>query len=402
MRFEPGNAQHIGTRKEQQDEFGFSALDDPEFVAHAGCLAVLADGMGGMANGAEASHVAVRVFLDQYRAKSASEPVADALRRAFEEANRAVFAAAEKCGLEGKMGTTLVAAVLRPGGIEWISAGDSRLYLIRNHRLFQVSRDHDLGAELDAAVDRGELAADEGRDHPDRGALTSFLGLPQVPKTDRSKHPAELLPGDRVLLCSDGLYRALSDEEIVAELGGSAAQAAERLVSAAVGKGLQSMDNTTVMVFVCEDAPAGKTAGALSRSPSAGELLRPLLTRDMPRLAVGLALCAGFVIGFGLGTLGDAPGPAAVPPAPTGLIVGPRRPPSAEPETESEGGGESGAGGRSSDAPKESPPAKSGSSESQTGPIVTPFRSVPVRAVGESATRFASDPASAPVPWRRR
>ena len=91
MQFVPGNAQHVGARNEQQDAFGFSDPGDRKFVAHGGVVGVLADGMGGLECGGEASRVAVRDFLKAYEEKTLEEPVPDALCRALQAANRSVL-----------------------------------------------------------------------------------------------------------------------------------------------------------------------------------------------------------------------------------------------------------------------------------------------------------------------
>src|SRR6516225_11406414 len=109
MRFAPGNAQHIGARQQQQDAFGFSDPSDKAFVAHGGFLGVVADGMGGLTQGSEASSTAVRSFLQAYKLKTAKESVAEALTRSLLEANRAVLRVAENASL-GEVGTTLAAA----------------------------------------------------------------------------------------------------------------------------------------------------------------------------------------------------------------------------------------------------------------------------------------------------
>src|SRR5580658_6798016 len=111
MNFNAGNSQHIGARQQQQDSFGFSDPSDKAFVRHGGFLGIVADGMGGLTNGQEASLAAVRSFLAAYQAKTSTESVVDALSRSLLEANRAVLEIA-KNGSSSEAGTTLVAAVV--------------------------------------------------------------------------------------------------------------------------------------------------------------------------------------------------------------------------------------------------------------------------------------------------
>src|SRR5258708_1760599 len=104
MIFIPGNAQHIGSRQQQQDAFGFSDLSDAAFRKHGGILSVVADGMGGMAHGDAASKTALRSFLDAYLRKTETEPIPDALQRSLMEANQAVFREAVRLGAPEEMG----------------------------------------------------------------------------------------------------------------------------------------------------------------------------------------------------------------------------------------------------------------------------------------------------------
>jgi protein phosphatase len=111
FRYAPGNAQHQGCRREQQDSFEFSDPTDRAFMDHGGLLAVLADGMGGMANGAQAGRIAVEVLLEAYTGKDRDEDIPAAMHRALCAADRAVFDFA--CAVPAdEAGTTLVAAVL--------------------------------------------------------------------------------------------------------------------------------------------------------------------------------------------------------------------------------------------------------------------------------------------------
>ena len=127
MKIIQGNAQHIGNRRDQQDDFGFSDMEDAEFTAHGGVIAVLADGMGGMAMGKEAGRTGVRTMLKTYGAKLPEETISQALKRALLRANQAVFDMADAQGLAEDAGATLIAAVIYQEMLCWISVGDSRI-----------------------------------------------------------------------------------------------------------------------------------------------------------------------------------------------------------------------------------------------------------------------------------
>jgi len=248
MQVSPGNCQHIGARSSQQDAFGFSDKDDQAFVAHGGVLAVVADGMGGMAFGGEASHIAVQTFLRSYMEKLVDTSVPMALRQALDDANQAVVRLALEVGQEN-VGTTLVAAVVHANALHWVSVGDSRLYLLRHGKLTQLTQDHVLAIELDRDAANGVISAEEAQCHPDRPALTSFLGLPQLDLIDQNPESIALLDRDHLLLCTDGLYAALEEKEIADCLSGDAQMLAEELVSRVLSKERPGQDNLTVAIL---------------------------------------------------------------------------------------------------------------------------------------------------------
>lgn len=252
---EPGNAQAIGDRTEQQDAFAFSDPADESFTAHGGVLAVLADGMGGMEGGREAAAAAVEAFVAAYQAKSPDETVPDAMARSLAAANHAVTALPFAPGTEGA-GTTLVAVVVLGASCHWISVGDSRAYLVRGERARQMSADHVYGARLDRRAARGEISVAAAREDPQREALTSYVGLPSLSEIDRSPTPAALEPHDVVLLCSDGLYKGLTEDEIVAaRAAGSAQSMCDLLVAAVLGKARAHQDNVTVVALALNGVP---------------------------------------------------------------------------------------------------------------------------------------------------
>lgn len=253
MQVHPGNCQHIGARSSQQDAFGFSDKDDLVFVAHGGVLAVVADGMGGMTHGGEASHLAVGAFLQSYMEKLADATVPMALRQALDEANQAVIDLARDVG-EEDVGTTLVAAVVHGEALHWVSVGDSRLYLWRNGKLTQLTEDHVFAIELDRDAANGLISPEEAANHPERPALTSYLGLTPLDLIDQNPEPFELLAGDKVLLCSDGFYAALEETEIAAFSEHEVQQMAEDLVAMVVAKGRLGQDNLTVAILDLEAA----------------------------------------------------------------------------------------------------------------------------------------------------
>jgi protein phosphatase len=252
MQIIPGNAQHIGSRREQQDDFGFSDLTDREFVTQGGVLAIVTDGMGGLALGRDASRIAKQTMLQTYQAMAPGRSVEEALFLALEAANAAVYDLSCQQGQEGEVGTTLAPVVVKEQELYWVSVGDSRIYLCRRGELCQLTTDHDYGRELARLAEAGKVTWEEALTDPNRQGLTSYLGLPQLPEVGRSLQPEPLEAGDRIMLCSDGLYGSLTTEEVALILEAKPQEAAELLIESALAKNQADQDNLTVVILACE------------------------------------------------------------------------------------------------------------------------------------------------------
>ncbi|WP_295427121.1 protein phosphatase 2C domain-containing protein [uncultured Thiodictyon sp.] len=299
MELRPGNAQWIGRREEQQDSFGFAGFDQPAFRAHAGVLVVLADGMGGMSNGREAGRLAVQQMMAAYREKGPDESIPDALMRGLTTANRSVYDLA--CGSEGEgnVGTTLVAAAVRGEDLFWVAVGDSRLYLYRHAdgSLTQCTQDHNHGNELLLRVAAGELSRETVASDPDREALTSFVGMAEIPQVDRNLRSLALAPGDRLLLCSDGVHGVLGEAELQQALTLDAQPATDALIAAVKAKAIDTQDNATAAVLVCAAASIPEGRGGSQRRP----------WRAIAFTALGVLLALGMGLGIWLWTAGPHP-----------------------------------------------------------------------------------------------
>lgn len=202
-------------------------------------LFVVADGMGGHAAGEVASEIATAVIAE----KAPATPDAEALGRAVEEANLEIIAAAEDGrGREG-MGTTCTAAVLHEDRLVIAQVGDSRAYLLHQGKLQQLTRDHSLVAMM---VEAGQLTPEEARVHPRRSVITRALGTD--PSTRPDLYEIDVEAGDRLLLCSDGLYGMVEDPAIQSIMTRTAdpQRCASQLVNEAIANG--GNDNVTVIV----------------------------------------------------------------------------------------------------------------------------------------------------------
>ncbi len=311
MKIVPGNAQHIGARQQQQDAFGFSDLADEAFRRHAGVLAVVADGMGGMAYGDAASKAAVKSFLAAYAAKSEDESIPNALLRSILAANSAVFEAATSLGTAGDTGTTLIASVVRGQELYWISAGDSGIFLWRDGEFTLVNDTHVYAHELDARVWLGQVPHHIAQAHPEREALTSFLGLERIPMVDRSRRAFHLQPSDIVLLASDGLFKTLSALEMAVSMDLEPQAIAESLVNRTLDLKHEYQDNVTVLVLKLDPevapAPVASTqpndlTAFVPPPPPPVEVEARLVTPNIPpaptrrRSRLGFALVLGALL----------------------------------------------------------------------------------------------------------
>lgn len=218
-------------------------------------LLLVADGMGGHQGGEVASRLGVDGLAGAFRRGAALAP-ARLLDDALRLAHRAVReAAAAQPALQG-MGTTMSALLVERGRFVAANVGDSRLYLLRAGRLRRLSVDDTL---VNAWAREGRLSAEAARHHPDRNLLTRALGSDAVLEGDVVCAQGAVLPGDRFLLCSDGLHDVVPDEWLASLLRGGDPHAVVRaLVDAALRGG--ATDNVTAAVL--DVAAADRSAAA--------------------------------------------------------------------------------------------------------------------------------------------
>ncbi|MBF0539316.1 MAG: serine/threonine-protein phosphatase [Nitrospirae bacterium] len=247
-----GNDQHRGNRKEQEDYFASFSPVRGVVNSDSGFLAVMADGMGGHTSGAKASVLAVNTFVEAYKRKPPGQTISDALSDALRSANQKLVDANIKMGHDSDMGTTLVAVVIQANRLFWASVGDSRIFLYRGGRLMDVNESHSYGAELDVRRRLDQISTEElEANKKNRGMLTSYLGLKDIPRVDISSRPIDLCPGENVLICTDGLVDALTSNEIAMLLRpkGSAQEKCEELIQHALKKKLPQQDNITIILL---------------------------------------------------------------------------------------------------------------------------------------------------------
>ena len=235
----------IGTRDYQQDRMLTYQQDSLS-------VAVVCDGMGGMESGEKASQTAVDMFLEKLKMLNGTENVKNFLCRMANDVNYEISSFKDEYGKPLRSGTTAVMAVAVEDVMHVMSVGDSRIYIIRNGRLKQLTSDHNYMLRLEEQFRHGIIDRKKYEEEkPRAGALISFLGIGEPIIVD-VKGPYKLLPGDIVLLCSDGLTKGLSNcdiEKIVSENVRSVPELPDILIGATKANMPRGMDNTTVVVL---------------------------------------------------------------------------------------------------------------------------------------------------------
>lgn len=231
----------VGCARANNEDSG-SIVRDSSSNQGSRLLVVVADGMGGHNAGEIASSTAISVIEAAY-GRMQAEPAIQ-LKEALENANLTIHRKSTRNAETDGMGTTCTALLLQDGYAYSAHVGDSRMYLIRNDAIYLMTEDHSAVMEL---VKTGKLTLEEARHHPDKNLVTRCLGTrPQV-EVSSWPEPLPLHPGDHFLLCSDGLYDQVEDDEILAIVPPrTAAAACEELVRVAKERG--APDNVTVAV----------------------------------------------------------------------------------------------------------------------------------------------------------
>jgi protein phosphatase len=249
MQFSVYQETHIGGRKVNQDRMGYSFTRDA-------LLLVLADGMGGHARGEVAAAIATQTLSTMFQqqatpyVKGAERFLEDALHAAHREIHRYTVAN----NMPESPRTTVVAALVQHNTAVWAHCGDSRLYWMRDGQIVGRTRDH---SHIESMIEKGQIPESERTTHPDRNKLYNCLGASSIPRIDISRR-ANMLPGDVLLLCSDGLWSMMTDEEMLAALSQqTVVRAVPEMLGTALRRAGDTSDNVTALAIMWQGRLVG-------------------------------------------------------------------------------------------------------------------------------------------------
>lgn len=276
-------------REVNEDAVLVTQLAEHEAGAGPGFLLAVADGMGGHQRGEVASQIAIELLNDLF-ARDRPEDIASALKQAYRRANEAIFQQAALVPDAGPMGTTLVSAVITGKYVTIANVGDSRAYLVRANQLTQITQDHSLVAEQ---IAQGQLTEDAARRSPQRNIVTQSLGTTET--LDRrmpSIYELVLLPEDRLLLCSDGFFDVLQQEDYVTTVVADDPQgSASRLVALATERG--TTDNVSAVIVAASPSPASTQRDRIGVEIAGQRKSSPLLLPIAMIVIVLIAIAIG-------------------------------------------------------------------------------------------------------------
>lgn len=228
----------IGARKQNQDSLGWKQ-------ANGYSLFVLADGLGGHAGGIFAAKLAIDLLLDMM------PTTAEQLVQAFEKAHQAICAAQKDDPEQAQMASTLVALSIEENRAIWAHVGDARIYWIRNGIILHQSKDHSIPQLL---VSDGEITTEEIRHHPDRNRLHRALGDTHRQINPRLSPDAQLIEsGDVFLLCSDGFWEWVTEEQMLVDLASSSSsqQWLGNMEASLLAQAHGNIDNYSAIAIFC-------------------------------------------------------------------------------------------------------------------------------------------------------
>lgn len=286
--------------KNNEDRYAVSAYLVSEEDPIPSLLAIVSDGIGGHRAGEVAAEVAVETISQFVASSDVSQPQ-ETLRQAIVNAGQAIYAQSENEDSQRGMGATCACAWIIDDRLYTATVGDSRIYLIRAGNIQQISIDH---TWIQEALEKGALTPDEAQNHPNAHVIRRYLGSRQPVQPDlrlrvraeetdsqsKANQGLPLLPGDQLLLCSDGLTDLVTDAEILETLANQASTEAalDTLIDLANRRG--GHDNITIVTL---QVPAE----VRSTAPPVEPRRRPALSPTCLALSAAILLVAALTAG---------------------------------------------------------------------------------------------------------
>ena len=229
-------------------------ISDPDALARQGLFAVVADGMGGMDSGNEASEAAVDSMVRLFRGLLEEGDVPQQLREGVLAASDGIFQR-----FQGRSGTTVVAVRILGAELHWLSVGDSAIFLKRGECVFQLNREHTCLNDLYLReLEQEPIQKERAEQDEDARRLTAFVGMDRLDRADQSLRPWHLQPGDVVLLCSDGISGVLTVPELKEAMSVPPDEGCRLLETMVAEKALPAQDNYTGVLIAYQFKQTGE------------------------------------------------------------------------------------------------------------------------------------------------
>lgn len=244
------SSQRIGTRAYQQDRC-FSAADE----SGSSAIGLVCDGMGGMEAGEKASQMALEQFIEDY--DNQDQDIDNYYEFLFEEMKTIDRRVADLKSDDGRSldtGTTLAAAIIKDGYAQWVSVGDSKIFIVRGEEMASLVREHNYLMVLNYRLKKGSISMEDyEREIPYGAGLISYIGMGNVSLIEANRDPFRLRDRDLIMISSDGLTNALTEDQILSiikENPGNPGYIHKRLQDEAAYASERGQDNTSIVTML--------------------------------------------------------------------------------------------------------------------------------------------------------
>ena len=248
LSYDPYYIHEIGNRPRQEDSFGFVNAEDVKLIKQFGLFAAVADGIGGLRDGQEASSITMDILRDDFTRYDRGQHLGIQLAKSIHRANDEVYKSFQK-----ESGSTIVAAIIYNEMLYFTSVGDSTIWLVRNNEVIRLNESHNMRCRLyQEAINVGSSDPFAGRNDPQEHSLTEYIGNDAIHSIDMNYRPLLLEDKDVLILCSDGIGDVLTPKEVLYCLDGRNAQQACAMMDSLIrNKKRPHQDNYTGVLIRC-------------------------------------------------------------------------------------------------------------------------------------------------------